>query len=199
MTEGVVAGTMSDVTELDDIKPRDVALLQARIANPTASSRELSEILEENYDISLSHNRVNALLREMEEDDLFRTTVVPRRSLFRHYLFRIGFHYPNFKEHWKECRRNLVADPHVLMYFNADSKYRWQLIAQFRSTSQMDEWVNSFFEKHGEIIDQFETTSLHNLHKFRTDAEIFDDVLEETEEGRGYLDNRGELSTETEE
>ncbi len=186
---------MDDDT-LNDVEPRDIALLQARIANPTASSRELSDILKEEYDISLSHNHVNTLLREMENDDLFRRTVVPRRTLFQHYQFRIGFHYPNFKDNWEECHQTLVEDPHVLMFFNADSKYRWQLITQFRATEQMDEWVTEFFEEHGDIIDEFETTSLHNLHKFKTDAAIFDDMLSETEEGRQYLENRGELETE---
>jgi hypothetical protein len=187
---------MADHSELNDIKARDIALLQARIANPTASSRELSEILENEYDISLSHNRVNAVLREMEENDLFRKTVVPRRSLFQHYLFRIGFHYPNFKNHWRECHEDLVTDPHVLMFFNADSKYRWQLITQFRTTGKMDTWVNTFLEEHGEIIDQFDMTSLHNLHKFQTDAAIFDEMLSETTEGREYLERRGALETD---
>lgn len=181
---------MDDTTELVDIGPRDIALLQARIANPTASSRELSDILGEEYDISLSHNRVNSLLREMEQKDLFRKTVVPRRSIFRHYLFRIGFHYPNFKDYWKDCHETLINDPHVLMFFNADSKYRWQLITQFQTTNKMDRWVTDFLEKHGEIIDSFDTTSIHTLHKFQTDAAIFDEILAGTEKGREYLAGR---------
>ncbi|RLM53935.1 helix-turn-helix domain-containing protein [Halobellus sp. Atlit-31R] len=183
---------MSDDT-LADIGARDLILLQARIANPTASSRELSEILSEEYDISLSHNHVNTLLREMETDGLFRKTVVPRRTLFKHYVFRIAFHYPNFKEHWEDCYDTLVDDPHVLMFFNADHKYRWQLITQFRSTEQMDEWVTTFFEDHGDVIDEFETTSVHNLHKFKTDAAIFDDLISETEGGQEYLERRGDF------
>lgn len=181
---------MDHATELVDIGPRDIALLQARIANPTASSRKLSDILGEEYGISLSHNRVNSLLREMEQKDLFRKTVVPRRSIFRHYLFRIGFHYPNFKDHWEECHETLVNDPHVLMFFNADSKYRWQLITQFQTTQKMDRWVTEFLEEHGEIIDSFDTTSIHNLHKFKTDAAIFDEILSGTEKGREYLAGR---------
>jgi len=178
------------VDELSDVQPRDIALLQARVANPTASSRELRDILNEEYDIDLSHNHVNTLLRQMESDDLFRRTVVPRRTLFQHYIFRIGLHYPNFADHWEDCHETLVNDPHVLMFFNADSKYRWQLIAQFRSNDQMDEWITEFFEEHGEVIDDFETVSIHNLHKFKTDAAIFDDMLVETEEGREYLETR---------
>ncbi len=180
----------------DNIKPRDIALLQARVANPTASSRELSNLLNEEYDIHLSHNHVNTLLREMQSEDLFRETVIPRRTLFNHYIFRIGFHYPNFEDNWEECREILIEDPHVLMFFNADSKYRWQLITQFRTNEQMDDWVTAFFEEHGEMIDEFDTTSVHNLHKFSTDAEIFDDMLIETEEGRGYLANRTDLDTD---
>jgi hypothetical protein len=188
---------MTDQT-LNDIEPRDLALLQARIANPTASSRELSEILSEEYDISLSHNHVNNLLKEMQDDDMFRKTVVPRRTLFQHYLFRIGFHYPNFEEHWRDCYETLLNDAHVLMFFNADSKYRWQFITQFKSTEQMDKWVTEFSEKHGEVIDELTTTSIHNLHKFETDATILDDMLSETEEGKAYLEARGDLEDEAE-
>jgi hypothetical protein len=60
----------------------------------------------------------------------------------------------------------------------------------------MDEWVTSFFEDHGDVIDEFETTSVHNLHKFKTDAAIFDDLISETEEGREYLERRGDLDSE---
>ena len=182
---------------LDDTDARDLIILQTRIANPTASSRELSEILEEESGISLSHNRVNTLLREMETAGLFRRAAIPRRTLFEHYVFRIAFHYPSYRNHWEDCYDTLVEDPHVLMFFDADHSYRWQLITQFRGTEQMDEWVTAFFEDHGDVIDEFETTTVHNLHKFKTDAAIFDDLIAETEEGREYLERRDELDTET--
>jgi len=179
---------MSRDDTADGISPRDVVILKARVAHPTASSRELSEILEREYGVTLSHNRVNEILRELAEEDVFRETIVPDESIFRHYLFRIAFHFPNFEEEWRDCYDALVADPHILMFFNADSHYHWHAIAQFRTDEQMGIWVHEFFKEFGPLIGQFHNTMLHNVHKFRTDAAIFDDVLRETEEGRAYLD-----------
>jgi len=172
----------------DDIAPRDIVILKARVANPTASTRELSEVLKEEYGISLSHNRINEILREMADEGVFRETILPDESIFRHYLFRIAFDFPNFEEHWEDCYWNLVEDPHILMFFNADSDYHWHAIAQFRTDEQMQRWVHDLFKEHGDLIGGFHNTMLHNVHKFRTDAAIFDDILDETEEGRRYLD-----------
>ncbi|MFB6354665.1 MAG: helix-turn-helix domain-containing protein [Halobacteriales archaeon] len=172
----------------EDLSPRDVAILKARVANPTASSRELSDVLEDRYGISLSHNRINEILRGLAEEGLYRETTIPDESLFRHYLFRVAFFYPNFEAHWEACYWDLIEDPHVLMFFNADSHYHWHFITQFRSNEQMQRWVHDFFKRHGELIAQFHNTMLHNVHKFRTDAEIFDDLLAETPEGQEYLD-----------
>ena len=183
---------MPDATTTEDVSPRDVVILKVRVANPTASTRELSDILEAEYDISLSHNRINEILREMADEGLFRETVVPDQSIFNHYLFRMSFHYPNFAAEWEECYWDLVDDPHVLMFFNADSEYHWQFITQFRTNGQMERWIHEFFKEHGDLISKFHNTGLHNVHKFQTDAAIFDDILNESEEGRGYLDGATE-------
>lgn len=181
----------------DDITPRNVAILKVRVENPTASTRELSDILDEKYDISLSHNRINEILREMAESGVFRETIIPNRTIFSHYLFRIAFHYPNFAEHWEECHEDLVEDPHTMMFFNADSTFHWHVIMQFRSDGQMERWVHEFFKAHGALVDQFNITKLHRVHKFQTEAEIFDDILLETEEGREFLRRAdGELQAE---
>jgi hypothetical protein len=172
-----------------DVSPRDIVILKTRVANPTASTRELSEILEEQHGIKLSHNRINEILREMSENDLFRETIIPDERIFRHYLFRIAFHYPNFEEHWESCYWDIVNDPHVLMFFNADGAYHWHIIAQFRTDDQQQRWVHQLFKDHGQMIAQYDTTMLHTVHKFQTDAEMFDDMLKETPEGKKYLRN----------
>ncbi|MDY6765563.1 MAG: helix-turn-helix domain-containing protein [Halobacteria archaeon] len=183
-------------TSTDEIPPRDIVILKVRVANPTASTRELSDILEDKYGISLSHNRINEILREMASEGVYQETVFPHRQLFQHYLFRIAFHYPNFEDHWEDCYWSLVDDPHVLMFFNADSNYHWQVIAQFRTAEKMQRWVHNFFKEHGELIENFHNTTLPKVHKFQTDAEIFDSILMETEEGRNYLEAaEGEMET----
>jgi len=70
--------------------PPNIVILKSRVANPTASTRELSEILEADYGIELSHNRISEILREMAEDGLYRETVIPDQSIFNHYLFRLS-------------------------------------------------------------------------------------------------------------
>ena len=175
------------MTDAASLSPRDLVILKVRVDNPTASTRELADVLEAEYGISLSHNRVNEILRELGDAGVFRETMIPDESLFSHYLFRIAFFYPNFEAHWEDCYWALVEDPHVLMFFNADSHYHWQVVAQFRTGEQMQRWVHEFFKTHGDVIAQFHNTMLHNVHKFRTDAAIFDDILAETEEGRAYL------------
>ena len=179
---------MASLASPEEVTPRDIVILKVRVANPTASTRELSEILETEYGIDLSHNRINEILREMAEEGFYRETMIPDQSIFQHYLFRMAFYYPNFADHWEECYWDLVEDPHVLMFFNADSQYHWQFVAQFRSNDQMERWVHEFFKEHGDLISQFHNTMLHDVHKFQTEAEIFDDILEETEEGRAYLE-----------
>lgn len=145
-------------------------------------------MLETEYGISLSHNRINESLRELSDEGVFRETVLPDRELFHHYLFRVAFYYPNFEDEWEDCYRSLVDDPHVLLFFDADSHYHWQAIAQFRTNERMVGWVHQFFKDHGDLLSQFHTTTLHSVHRFLTDATILDDVLPETEEGRRYLD-----------
>ena len=178
---------MSEFGSKQDVSPRNIAILKVRVANPTASTRELSDILAAEYGIELSHNRVSEILREMAEEGLYRETVIPDQSIFDHYLFRVAFYYPNFEEYWEECYWALRDDPHVLMFFNADSEYHWQFITQFRTTDKMQRWIHEFFKEYGPFISGFHNTVLHQVHKFQTDAEVFDSMLRETEEGRQYL------------
>lgn len=180
-----------------NITPRDLTILKVRVANPTASTRKLSTILDEQYDIALSHNRINEILRAMADEDVFREAIIPNQEIFRYCLFRIAFNYENFDDHWEECYWDLIDDPHVLLFFNADSGYHWQLVMQFRTIHQMGRWIHEFFKTHGRLVSAFHNTMLHRVHKFHTDAAIFDDILRETEEGRAYLENESTESVET--
>lgn len=175
-----------------DLSPRDIVLLKVRIDNPTAPVREIRDILEEKYDIELSHNRVNELLREMSDKDVFREAILPNEEIFNYYLFRVAFHYPNFEQQWEECYWELLEDSHVVMFFNADGYYNWQLLTQFNNDHEAERWVHHFFKKHGDLIAQFDNTKLPTVHKFRSEAAIFDEMLWQTEAGRAYLQNAQE-------
>lgn len=172
-----------------DFSPRDITILKARIKYPTASVRELRETLEEEYGIELSHNRVNDILREIKSEGLYRLFAAPNEDLFEYHLFRVSFHYPNFEDRWEDCRADLIRDPHVIMFFTADDYHQWQFITQFRTTEGSEEWKLDFFKKNGDIIAEFDKTSLPTVHKFDIEGEIFDDVLQEYEDGEQYLDS----------
>ncbi|MCO8267649.1 helix-turn-helix domain-containing protein [Haloferax sp. AB510] len=176
------------IDEIDDISPRDIVILKLRVEHPTASVRALRDILEEEYDISLSHNRVNDILRELSEQNIFQKAVLLNEDFFEHYLFQIAFHYPNFEDRWEECYDDLMNDPHVLMFFNADDYHQWQFIARFRKSENKEEWKRNFFKKHGDLIAQFDSSSLPEVHKFRSDMGVLEHLLTETEEGQKYLD-----------
>lgn len=175
-----------------DLSPRDLVLLKVRVDNPTAPVREIRDILEEEYDVSLSHNRVNELLREMADEDVFREAMLPNEQIFDYYIYRIAFHYPNFEQQWEECYWDLLEDPHVVMFFNADDYYHWQLVTQFNTDKEAERWVHHFFKKHGSLIAQFDNTKLPTVHKFHADASVFDELLWQTEEGQEYLRNAKE-------
>ncbi len=170
-----------------DLSARDLVILRTRLEYPTASVREIRDRLEAEYDISLSHNRVNEILREMRDEDVFRQPAIPNDALFERYLFRIAFHYPNFEQRWEECYWDLMEDPHVVTFFNADSYHHWQFLSMFPSSESAEQWIHEFFKKHGDLIAQFDNTQLPTVHKNGVDAKILDELIAETEEGREFL------------
>jgi hypothetical protein len=178
----------NDTTQID-FSPRDITILKARIKYPTASVRELQEVLEEEYDISLSHNRVNDILREIKSDGLYRFLAAPNAALFEQYLFRVSFHYPEFEERWDDCHNDLLRDPHVVLFFTANAYHQWQFVTQFRTKEASEEWQVDFFNKHGDVIADLEKTTLGEIHKFEMDSRIFDDVLCERDGGDRFIES----------
>ncbi|WP_323174303.1 helix-turn-helix domain-containing protein [Natrialba sp. PRR66] len=179
----------SATDEIDNISARDIAILKARIEHPTASVRVLRERLEDEYGISLSHNRVNDILRNLSDKDVFRQVSLLNESFFEYHLFQIAFHYPNFEDRWEECYDDLMNDPHVLMFFNADDYHHWQFIARFRKDEKSESWKHKFFKKHGDLIAQFDSSALPEIHKFRNDTEVLEQILHETDEGKKFVKN----------
>ncbi|WP_255681636.1 helix-turn-helix domain-containing protein [Natrinema sp. SYSU A 869] len=169
-----------------ELSPRGIVLLKIRMDNPTAPVREIRDILADQYGIELSHNRVNELLHDMSDKDVFRKSIQPNKRIFDYHSFRIAFHYPNFEDQWEECYLELVEDPHVVMFCNADSNYHWQLLMQFNGDREAEQWMHHFFKKHGSLIAQFDNTKLPTVHKFDTHSSVFDEKLWQTEEGREY-------------
>lgn len=160
-----------------DRSPRDIAILQARVANPEKPVSELRDVLEADYGISLSHNRVNEILNEMRDEGVFSMRAVPNRHLFEHYLFRVGFEYSNFDAHWEDCYDSLLEDPHVVLFASADDPREWQFVAQFATAADSEAWRREFASEHGDLIAEVDKTAFPTVHKFETAAAVFDDLL----------------------
>lgn len=160
-----------------DLSPRDVAILKARVKYPDKPVSEIRDILESEFDISLSHNRVNEILNEMRDDGVFSMQAIPNRNIFEYYLFQVAFHYSNFDENWERCYKTLLDDPHVVMFCSADDYHEWQFVAQFASPEQSEEWRHEFVKEYGDFIAQVDKTAFPTVHKFETTAAVFDDLL----------------------
>ncbi len=172
-----------------DLSPRDVAILKARVKYPEKPVSELRDVLEEEFDISLSHNRVNEIINEMREQGVFSMQAVPNVNVFEYYLFQISFHYSNFDENWEECYKRLLDDPHVVMFCSADDYHEWQFIAQFASPDHSEEWRHEFVKEYGDFIAQIDKTAFPTVHKFETAAAVFNDLLRDMG-GEEYIDDR---------
>jgi hypothetical protein len=160
-----------------DLSSRDIAILKARVQYPEKPVSELRDILEEEFDISLSHNRVNEILNDMKDRDMFTMQAVPNHNIFEYYLFQVSFHYSNFDENWERCYTKLLDDPHVVMFCSADDYHEWQFVAQFASPEASEEWRHDFVKEYGDFVAQIDKTAFPTVHKFETAAAVFDDLL----------------------
>ncbi|WP_121822308.1 helix-turn-helix domain-containing protein [Halostella salina] len=170
-----------------DLSPRDVAILKARVKYPEKPVSELRDILESEFDISLSHNRVNEILNEMRAEGVFSMQAVPNRNIFEYYLFQVAFHYSNFEENWEGCYKRLLDDPHVVLFCSADDYHEWQFVAQFASAEESEEWRHEFVKEYGNFVAQIDKTAFPTVHKFETAAAVFDDLLSDMG-GEQYVD-----------
>jgi len=186
---------MQSDTDRPTLSARDTVILKTRMEYPDASVREIRDRLAESYDIDLSHNRINEILREMRDSGLFRQPALPDEGLLAYYRCEIGLDYANFADHSEACYEKLLADPHVVSFAEAASDRHWQFTAAFLSDEHAQTWFHDLFEEHGALLAEFEQTKLTAIHKNRVDADILDDLLAASEAGRSYLDrteNRAE-------
>jgi len=181
-----------------DLSSRDAAILKARVKYPDKPASKLRDILEEEFDISLSHNRVNEILNEMREEGVFSMRAVPNQTIFEYYLFQVAFHYSNFDENWERCYKRLLDDPHVMLFCSADDYHEWQFVAQFASPEQSEAWRHEFVREYGDFIAQIDKTAFPTVHKFETAAAVFDDLLREMG-GQEYIEDSDGEAVEREE
>lgn len=82
---------------------------------------------------------------------------------------------------WEECFNFLVTDPHVMMFFTTDGSHNWQMISQFSDDEHAYKWVHNFFKSFGELISDFQIFDIDKIHSFKTDGDIFEDLLNREE------------------
>ncbi|MGM0604716.1 MAG: winged helix-turn-helix domain-containing protein [Halobacteriota archaeon] len=170
----------SEPTHVDwEFKQRDFKILRELASDPQISSRELATILEEKYDIDVSHVTVSETIRRMRQENVFREAILPNENYYNFALFEFKFSPENFGEHWEEAMEYIMDDKHTLMYFISNGEYQWKTIMMFRTRQAESRWIHEFYKRHGQVVSNVRNSVVHNLLKFRTDPEIFE-LLDET-------------------
>lgn len=173
---------MSHVPNSDDVnwefRDRDVKILRELARDPGLSTRELASILDEKYDISISHVTVSESIREMRQNGVFRDAILPNENFFNFALFEFKFDPTDFAEKWRPAMDDIIEDEHTLIYFISNGEYQWKSIMMFRTREAESKWIHDFYKDHGDVVSNVRNSVVHNLLKFRTDPEIFE-LLEE--------------------
>jgi hypothetical protein len=170
---------MSDDAPDWEFKERDVLVLKELSRDPQLSSRNLAEILEEKYDIDVSHVTVSESIRGMREHGVFREAIIPNEEYFIFGLFEFKFDPTNFEEGWREAMETIRTSPNTLFYFLSDGEYQWKSVMMFASREAESKWIHEFYKQHGEVVDNLRNSVIHNVLKFRTDPEILDSLHSE--------------------
>ncbi|MBX0297486.1 Lrp/AsnC family transcriptional regulator [Haloarcula nitratireducens] len=157
-----------------EFKKRDVKILRELSKNPQISSRELSNKLNEKYDIEISHVTISKSIRQMRASGVFREAIMPNENYFNFALFEFKFDPRNFDEEWEAAMEYIMDDPHTLMYFISNGEYQWKTIMMFQSREAESKWIHDFYKHHGTVVQNVRNSVVHNLLKFQTDPEIFE-------------------------
>jgi len=161
-----------------DFKRRDVLVLRELSRDPQLSSRDLSRILEEKYDISVSHVTVSESIRGMRERGVFREAVIPNEEYFIFALFEFRFNTERFAEGWRDAMEYVRDSPNTLFFFLSDGEYQWKSVMMFPDRASESRWIHECYKAHGGVIDNIRNSVVHNVLKFRTDPRLLDSLHE---------------------
>lgn len=162
-----------------DFSERDIHILRELSRDPQLSSRELRDILDDEYGISVSHVTVSESIRRMRDHNVFREAIVPNEEYLFFSLFEFQFNPQGFEENWRTALEDITNDKHTFMYFLSDGEYQWKTIMMFRDRQQESEWIHEFYKTHGDLINNLRNSVVTNVLKFGTDPELFDIFSEE--------------------
>lgn len=159
-----------------EFKDRDVVILRELSKNPQISSRKLTEVLEEEHDIDVSHVTVSESIRKMRQQGVFREAIVPNEEYFIFGLFEFKFNPENFEENWRDAMEYIRDDQHTLFYFLSDGEYQWKSVMMFPHRKAESRWIHEFYKSHGNVIENIRNSVIHNVLKFQTDPELLNDL-----------------------
>jgi DNA-binding Lrp family transcriptional regulator len=163
-----------------EFKERDVYILQELSDDPQLSSRELARILEEKYDIEVSHVTVSESIRGMREEGVYREAIVPNEEYFIFAMFEFKLDPEHFDETWREALQAIRESPNTLFMFLSDGEYQWKSIMMFSDRRSESQWIHEFYKSHGESVHNIRNSVVHNVLKFRTDPELLGSLYEGT-------------------
>ena len=159
-----------------EFKERDVAILTELASDPQLSSRELTEVLEADYGIEVSHVTVSQSIRRMRDEGVFREAIIPNEEYYYFGLFEFKFNPENFEDGWRDAMEYIRDDKNTLFFFLSDGVYQWKSIMMFRDRSEVSQWIHAFYKEHGHVVDNLRNSVVHNVLKFQTDPQIFEEL-----------------------
>ena len=157
-----------------EFKDRDIAILRELTRDPQLSSRDLTSILADEYDIEVSHVTVSESVREMREEGVFREAIIPNEAYFYFALFEFKFDPEHFEAGWREAMEYVRESQNTLLYFLSDGEYQWKTVMMFPTREAESRWIHECYKDHGDVIANIRNSVVHNVLKFGTDPEIFE-------------------------
>ncbi|WP_330631852.1 Lrp/AsnC family transcriptional regulator [Halocatena halophila] len=169
---------MNDPDDAPDweFKERDIRILKELSEDPQLSSRELADILESEHDIDISHVTVSESIRGMREEGVFREAIIPNGEYFIFGMFEFKLNPEHFEETWREALEAIRGSPNTLFMFLSDGEYQWKSIMMFPNRRAESKWIHDFYKEHGDSVQNIRNSVVHNVLKFRTDAEILNSI-----------------------
>jgi DNA-binding Lrp family transcriptional regulator len=161
-----------------NFKERDRYILSELSNDSTLSSQELTDILDEKYDIDISRVTVSESIRQMREAGVFREALIPNEEYLFFSLFEYQFFPPNFSDEWRDAMEHIRHNEHTLIFFLADGQYQWKSIMVFRNREQESRWIHEFYKEYGDLLLDLKNTVVTNVLKFNADPEVFQTLLE---------------------
>jgi len=155
-------------------KDRDLVILRELAKDPQASARDLRDILDEEYDIDVSHVTVSESIRKMREEGVFREAIVPNEEYYLFSMFEFKFNGEHFAEGWRAAMEHIRDDEHTLLFFLSDGEYQWKSVMMFPDREHESRWIHEFYKEHGKTVANIRNSVVTNVLKFQADPAIFD-------------------------